>query len=461
VRQSLFSFSVGDLVRMIDDGVVGLPDFQRDFVWPPGQVAALLDSVGRGWPIGTLLLVPPISDLAMRPIDGAPSLRSDRVRYLVLDGQQRLTSLYRAMSGVGGYNFKVSEEREDEKDQLFEWNPQRGDGGSFDQQSIRNLTSYAVPCIVLDEGMRIYELAQIFEAINTPGVPIDVFDLANARVGAIGKDLRGPWELKRETWPILQQFRVSALEVLRLVALKSSAEGGNLRGLRASDLLDLEPEYVARNWATAIDEYSDALMLLMNGAGVIAPADLPSSRAALIVAATLPRFGPRRALERYWNSVLSPNDLSDKDVMGAISVDDQLATTQSIRLGDSPISRFSRGGNRMLSRALRGLARLNGARDPIDGGSLADKEIREFAYEPGTGITGRAVAATPLDRAIFLSSDSAAAIRRDLTAARVLPDFSLQSSALRSQGFSADGARTELREETMLQWVRSVVSEIL
>ncbi|WP_412169361.1 DUF262 domain-containing protein [Curtobacterium flaccumfaciens pv. flaccumfaciens] len=461
MRQALFSFSVSDMVRMIDDGVIGLPDFQRDFVWPPSQVAALLDSVGRGWPIGTLLLVPPVPELAMRPIDGAPSLRSDRVRYLVLDGQQRLTALYRAVSGVGEYDFNVSKERQDEKDQLFDWNPQSSNRETLDRRTLHRLTTYEVPCVVLGQDMRVYELAQIFEAINTPGVPIDVFDLANARVGAIGEDLRGPWEQNRATQPILQEFRVSALEVLRLVALKSSLEGANLRGLRASDLLDLRPDYIASSWSTAIDEYTNALMLLVDQAGVVEPTDVPSGKATLIVAATLSRFGSRRALERYWNTVLSPHELSDKDVTRAISVDDKLSTSESIRLADASMSRFTRGGNRMLSKALRGLARLNDARDPIDGESLANREIREFGYQPNLGITGRAVAMTQLDRTIFLSSDSAVAIRRDLADARILPDFSLQISALESQGFAPNSARAEQREEKMLQWVRSVVSEIL
>jgi uncharacterized protein with ParB-like and HNH nuclease domain len=50
---------IGDVVRHIDDSTVGLlnvPEFQRKYVWRPSKVAALVDSLWREYPIGTLLL---------------------------------------------------------------------------------------------------------------------------------------------------------------------------------------------------------------------------------------------------------------------------------------------------------------------------------------------------------------------------------------------------------------------
>src|SRR3954471_9425687 len=88
-------FSVGDLVTRIDDGAVAIPEFQRHFVWRPPQVADLLVSVARRWPIGSLLLLEGPQDFGVRPLDGAPEL--SRAELLILDGQQRLTALYHAL----------------------------------------------------------------------------------------------------------------------------------------------------------------------------------------------------------------------------------------------------------------------------------------------------------------------------------------------------------------------------
>lgn len=92
-------YSLQGLLSDIDIGRIGLPDIQRPFVWPNAKVRDLLDSMYRGYPVGYLLFweTGVASDRA-RTIgpDGkqkAPSL-------LIVDGQQRLTSLYAVMRGI-------------------------------------------------------------------------------------------------------------------------------------------------------------------------------------------------------------------------------------------------------------------------------------------------------------------------------------------------------------------------
>src|SRR5262245_27697682 len=112
--------SMLDLERLLDEaesGTIALPDFQREFVWSTQMVRSLLATVFRGWPIGTLLLTRgDLQDFRLKPIEGAPTLRA--VKYVVLDGQQRLTALYNALRGAGetvyAYRFDVSAEDEDE-----------------------------------------------------------------------------------------------------------------------------------------------------------------------------------------------------------------------------------------------------------------------------------------------------------------------------------------------------------
>ncbi len=122
---------VGDLVELIDHQEVLLPDFQRGYVWRRPQVLKFLDSLYRGYPIGQVLLwIPPQSvtdgDSAPqgRALGTSPSQqagasifasaeRAEKIGggrapsraappQFVLDGQQRLTTLYRILRGDEG-----------------------------------------------------------------------------------------------------------------------------------------------------------------------------------------------------------------------------------------------------------------------------------------------------------------------------------------------------------------------
>lgn len=96
--ESLFKethYPVKLLMENIDRGQIGLPDLQRPFVWPTIRIRDLFDSMYRGFPVGYLLFWQSTSDGRQIGIDGkqtAPSL-------LIVDGQQRLTSLYAVLKG--------------------------------------------------------------------------------------------------------------------------------------------------------------------------------------------------------------------------------------------------------------------------------------------------------------------------------------------------------------------------
>jgi hypothetical protein len=78
--------------------VIALPDLQRPFVWEDTKVRDLLDSHFVGFPVGTLVLWHTSSDREARALGAErPGLRATT---LVIDGQQRLTSLYAVMRGV-------------------------------------------------------------------------------------------------------------------------------------------------------------------------------------------------------------------------------------------------------------------------------------------------------------------------------------------------------------------------
>ncbi len=87
-----------DLLRDAHDGKLQLPDFQRSYVWSDEDVKSLIASIARGFPVGALLTLQSGSALEFAPrlIEGAPGL-GQKPEQLLLDGQQRITSLYGAL----------------------------------------------------------------------------------------------------------------------------------------------------------------------------------------------------------------------------------------------------------------------------------------------------------------------------------------------------------------------------
>ncbi len=92
-----------DLIADIEKGVIKIPKFQREFVWPIEKTAALLDSIVKGYPIGTFILWKTNQRMAdVRDVGNIslPATPDDRQVEYVLDGQQRMTSLFAACRGA-------------------------------------------------------------------------------------------------------------------------------------------------------------------------------------------------------------------------------------------------------------------------------------------------------------------------------------------------------------------------
>lgn len=92
---------LSSLVEKAYEGTLCLPNFQRDFVWSKDAIADLIRSILRGYFLGSLLLLdcdpknPPFAPLSLR--GAKPKTVALRPSQLILDGQQRLTSLLYAM----------------------------------------------------------------------------------------------------------------------------------------------------------------------------------------------------------------------------------------------------------------------------------------------------------------------------------------------------------------------------
>lgn len=88
-------YQLSTLVDAIELGEIGLPDLQRPFVWDAVKVRDLFDSMYRGYPVGHLLFWESGAEPGARQI-GADS-KQLAPRLLIVDGQQRLTSLFAVM----------------------------------------------------------------------------------------------------------------------------------------------------------------------------------------------------------------------------------------------------------------------------------------------------------------------------------------------------------------------------
>ncbi|SFD42168.1 hypothetical protein SAMN05216238_101266 [Lentibacillus persicus] len=107
------SITFSTLISDIDKGIIKIPQFQRDFVWSLEQSAQLIDSIIKGFPIGTFILWESDENLrSIRNIGGAdlpPTPLGSMCQY-VLDGQQRMTSLYASLKGLVVKREKKSED---------------------------------------------------------------------------------------------------------------------------------------------------------------------------------------------------------------------------------------------------------------------------------------------------------------------------------------------------------------
>src|SRR6266404_2362338 len=91
--------SVEELVSMIERGELRLPEMQRRYVWRSTRVRDLLDSLYRGYPSGAILLWETDEDVPLQELAIPQQSNPYQSTRLLLDGQQRLTSLSAVIRG--------------------------------------------------------------------------------------------------------------------------------------------------------------------------------------------------------------------------------------------------------------------------------------------------------------------------------------------------------------------------
>lgn len=97
---STFKTNPDDLYKLLEkchSGVLQLPDFQRSWVWDEDRIKSLIASVSRAFPVGALMSLDTGGEVNFKPrlVEGAPAVAKNvSPESLLLDGQQRMTSLY-------------------------------------------------------------------------------------------------------------------------------------------------------------------------------------------------------------------------------------------------------------------------------------------------------------------------------------------------------------------------------
>ena len=98
--------SLNELLKDIDMGKIQLPDFQRGWVWDDNRIKALIASITRDFPVGAAMFLEYGNEsfrFKFRPLEGVTTQYSNPSE-LVLDGQQRLTSLYSSLYSIEPVN---------------------------------------------------------------------------------------------------------------------------------------------------------------------------------------------------------------------------------------------------------------------------------------------------------------------------------------------------------------------
>ena len=109
---------ITDLMSTIHTGKTQLPDFQRGWVWDDSRIKALIASITNGYPVGAAMFLEYGNEsihFKSRVVEGAPSADKVTPDELILDGQQRLTSVYSSLFSEKAVRTKTDKGQEIER----------------------------------------------------------------------------------------------------------------------------------------------------------------------------------------------------------------------------------------------------------------------------------------------------------------------------------------------------------
>lgn len=325
------------LIELVHDarkGEVVLPEFQRSFIWDRQSIEELLVSILNDYFIGTLLILDVLPDdppFKPRLVEGINHNEGMRPRRMILDGQQRLTSVHYVLYGPDvnlkntsfPYRFFINlqeflkenwesvvfsrptywqqtqELYQDKELQykegllsfkyLVDWDDWQSwyegyrdfhrNEGTFNKgdaskiaELARRFLNFEVAVVELPQKTSLYKIVEIFERINRTGEPLSVFELLTARLWKYEINLRELWEKTREKYSNISELSSDKEErypkfILQVIALLRNGE------CKRNDLITLAGDSFVEDWETASCYVEESVKRLRNtksgGYGVV------------------------------------------------------------------------------------------------------------------------------------------------------------------------------------------------
>jgi hypothetical protein len=268
------SQKITGLARRVVDGEIRLPKFQREFVWSKQQVLDLLDSIARGYPIGSFLLWNSdsailASDQSIAELNVPPVGKGDHTAYL-LDGCQRLSTICGALHWKADGNpdsyWNLVYDLEDERFKHrgdFDKPPQRELplgllsrlSGLLDHmmslpEPLRDrakalydrFDEYEVSVVTL-HGTSLSEIGRIFERVNTRGTPLATVEIVRAATWTIDFDLLDKIDQVRGVLAARHYGQIDRKLLLRTIA---AAAGQDFTTEGIGRLVEVDPTVLRR-----------------------------------------------------------------------------------------------------------------------------------------------------------------------------------------------------------------------
>lgn len=199
---------LGKLLDQIVEGKIQLPDFQRGWVWDDEHIRSLLVSIARSFPIGAVMLLETGGEaqFQVRPVEGVTLGNGDRAERLILDGQQRLTSLTQVLKLAAPVTTRDEKKREIQRHYYFNVANAMNGTGSLDE---------AIVAVAEDRMLRENFGRDVVLNLSTPEKEYDSFHFPCTQILNSDAWEEGFFKAHPERLGEYMQFRMQILNAFR------------------------------------------------------------------------------------------------------------------------------------------------------------------------------------------------------------------------------------------------------
>ena len=279
-------------VETVDFGVsvggIVIPEFQREYVWKPGKASVLIDSLYRRFPISSLLLWQSTEEARSRRRLPRP-MRSSTMSWLI-EGQQRVITLSRTMSGDEGIDVVFHPDRDEfrlanaatKNDRNWYRLAEIRDDHSYRQlrrtldvsgsadkreasfEKVRGILEFEVPLVrMVDHSFD--DAVKAFTRINTLGVRLKQSDIESAKVAA-----RHSGFIADEVAPFLDKLKNQGFTRLHVMHLfRACAAVARPDGHNRTPLHELQQREVLTAWKETQRATEQTIGLIRSELGLV------------------------------------------------------------------------------------------------------------------------------------------------------------------------------------------------